>query len=254
MKKLRRMEHGETLTIIYLKMQLASLRNGGAIAFEGMDGSLAEELSYQIDEPESDVATTISFLMRYGLMEQIDGGDVYVLPSAVQNTGSETDSAARMREFRERQASHCDGGASLCSDIKRESRKEIYREPDREGEPNAAAPPPAPARDENGLIFLTDKDYEALQTELGTAELKRVIQYLSTYCRTNGKQYKDWPFVIRRASREGWGKPDPSKGASKTISPGTDLQPTQDRIQKNNDWLDAFLAEQAAKEAASVGT
>lgn len=253
MKKLRRMDHGETLTIIYLKMQLASLRNGGAIAFEGMDGSLAEELSYQIDEPEQDVETTINFLIRFGLMEQVDGADMYILPGAVANTGSESDSAARMRALRERQASHCDGGASLCSDIKRESRKEIYIEPDREGEPDAAATPPAPARDENGLIFLADKDYEALQTELGTAELKRVIQYLSTYCRTNGKQYKDWPFVIRRASREGWGKPDPGKGASKTISPGTDLQPTQDRIQKNNDWLDAFLAEQQEKEAASDG-
>ena len=44
MKKLRRMEHGETLTIIYLKMQLASLRNGGVIAFEGLGDSFADEL------------------------------------------------------------------------------------------------------------------------------------------------------------------------------------------------------------------
>lgn len=29
MKKLRRMERGEVLTIVYLKMQLSSLRNGG---------------------------------------------------------------------------------------------------------------------------------------------------------------------------------------------------------------------------------
>ena len=48
---------------------------------------------------------------------------------------------------------------------------------------DSAAQPPAPTRDENGLIYLSDRDYEALQTELGAAELQRVITYLSNYCR-----------------------------------------------------------------------
>ncbi len=71
MKKLRRMERGEVLTVVYLKMQLSSLRNGGVIAFEGFGDSFFEELSLQLDELEDDVTATVNFLIRYGLMEQV---------------------------------------------------------------------------------------------------------------------------------------------------------------------------------------
>lgn len=133
MKKLRRMEHGEILTIIYLKMQLASLRNGGAIAFEGLGGTFAEELSLQIDEPEEDVATTVDFLSRYGLMEQVNGGDLYILPKAIENTGSEGDSAARVRAFRERKALQCNDDSLQsdevlqCNDRERREEKRRFR-------------------------------------------------------------------------------------------------------------------------------
>lgn len=124
MKKLRRMERGEALTIIYLKMQLASLRNGGVIAFEGLGDSLTEELSLQLDESENDVCATVEFLMKCGLMEQIESTDTYMLPRAIQNTGSESDSAARMRALRDRKTSQCDD-SSHC-DV-RERRKEKKR-------------------------------------------------------------------------------------------------------------------------------
>lgn len=239
MKKLRRMDHGEVLTIIYLKMQLASLRNGGAIAFEGMDGSLAEELAYQIDEPEQDVETTINFLMRFGLMEQVDGADMYILPCAVANTGSESDSAARMRALRERQASQCDGSASLCSDIKRESREKQIQSHIQKGEGDVAAEPPAPTRDSRDLIFLDDAQYSALVADLGEREVKRCIDYLSEYCSMHNKKYGDWDAAIRKCSREQWGiKPSGTPG---------DFQPSADRIKENNDWLDKFLAEQQKK-------
>ena len=242
MKKLRRMEHGEVLTIIYLKMQLASLRNGGAIAFEGMDGSFAEELSYQIDEPEQDVQTTVDFLIRYGLMEQVRGGDIYILPKAVENTGSETDSAARMRELRARASSQCDDSASHCSDIKRESIKDLYSEHIQMGEGESAeAAPPSLARDSRNLIFLDDGQYNALVADLGEHEVQRCISYLSEFCAMRGKPYKDWDAAIRKCGREGWGKPSPTKPGS---GYGTDFQPTADRIQKNNDWIDEFLAGQ----------
>ena len=118
-----------------------------------------------------------------------------------------------------------------------------YTESEQKG--NEAAEPPAPARDENGLIFLSDKDYQKLEAELGSTELQRVISYLSSYCRLHGKTYPDWPFTIRKAAREGWGKPVPGKGAAKGPQ---GYQPSAERIQRNNDWLDAFLAEQQKKQ------
>lgn len=243
MKKLRRMDRGEALTIIYLKMQLASLRNGGVIAFEGFGDSFAEELSLQLDETEEDVCKTVEFLMRYGLMEQAEGADAYILPGTVESTGSESDSAARMRALREREASHCDeetlqsDEASHCDGRDREKRKDIELDTDRERE--LAATPPALARDENGLILISDEDYGKLRDELGGEELNRVVAYLSSYCRLHGKSYPDWPFAIRKASSEQWGiKPSGS-------APSPDcFQPTPDRIKKNAERLDKFLEEQ----------
>lgn len=128
MKKLRRMERGEVLTVVYLKMQLSSLRNGGVIAFEGFGDSFFEELSLQLDELEDDVTATVNFLIRYGLMEQVDGADTYMLPGAVENTGSEGGSAARMRALRERKTSHCDD-----REKRKENREKIQRERGRFG-------------------------------------------------------------------------------------------------------------------------
>lgn len=144
MKKLRRMDRGETLTIIYLKMQLASLRNGGVIAFEGFGDSFAEELSLQLDEQEDDVRVTVEFLTRCGLMEQVDGADTYILPGAIENTGSEGDSAARVRAFRERKTLQSDGKA-LQSDtaLQCNDRKELEK---RKEEGDVADKPPTRSR------------------------------------------------------------------------------------------------------------
>lgn len=250
MKKLRRMEHGEVLTIIYLKMQLASLRNGGVIAFEGFGDSLTEELSLQLDELEDDVHTTVEFLMKCGLMEQIESTDSYILPGAIQNTGSESDSAARMRALRDRKTSQCDGesspsdGASHCDVREREDKEKSIEDSEREREKGPAAAPPPLARDSRSIVFLDDGQYKALVADLGEQELGRCVSYLSEYCSTHGKSYRDWPTMIRKASREGWGLSSPSSGSKGN----TDFQPSLERIQKSNERLDAFLAEQEKKD------
>lgn len=107
-----------------------------------------------------------------------------------------------------------------------------------------AATPPALARDGRNLIFLSDEQYQNLTTDLGESELERCVSYLSEYCSTHGKSYKDWPTMIRKASREGWGKPSPIKPGKYTTQ---DFQPTPERIRKNAERLDAFLAEQEGK-------
>lgn len=101
MKKLRRMERGEVYTIVYLKMQLASLRNNGVLVFEHMDGDFAEELAYDLDEEAEDVAKTIAFLTEFGLLVQLSEEERF-LPKAVENIGSEGASAQRMRELKAR--------------------------------------------------------------------------------------------------------------------------------------------------------
>jgi hypothetical protein len=57
-------------------------------------------------------------------------------------------------------------------------------------------------------VQLTDTQYSRLLSDLGDAELKRCITVVDEYAQSTGnkQKYKDWNLVIRKCSREGWGK------------------------------------------------
>lgn len=131
-KKLRRMAGGDTYTIIYLKMQLLSLRNDGALLFENVEDTFEEELSLKLDEATDDVQVTLLFLQKHNLIEIIND-DEYVLSEAVRNMDSECDSAARVRNFRERKAAktlQCNGKELHCAlqSVTCNTEKEIEKE------------------------------------------------------------------------------------------------------------------------------
>ena len=101
-KKLRNMAGGDTYTIIYLKMQLLSLRTDGVIQWTGLEERFADELALDLDEKPDDVEVTLMYLLKTGLIETADNIS-FVLPWVLENTGSETASTQRVRDFRQRQ-------------------------------------------------------------------------------------------------------------------------------------------------------
>ncbi len=113
-KKLRRIAGGDTYTIIYLKLQLLSLENEGRIFFEHVEETLADEISLTIDEDVDNVAVTLSFLEKTHLVELVEA-DEYLLPKVLECIGSESESAERVRRYRERRkeeqsiTSQCNG-------------------------------------------------------------------------------------------------------------------------------------------------
>ena len=54
-KKLRRIAGGDTFTIIYLKMLLLSINNGGMLIHEGIEEDFSDELSLVMDEDAENV-------------------------------------------------------------------------------------------------------------------------------------------------------------------------------------------------------
>ena len=101
-KKLRRMKRGDTLLCIYLKMQLASLAKDGVLEYKGIEDDMAAELAFDLDEKVADVRTLLTFLMENGLLEKEDDNH-YILPWVIENTGSESASTQRVRDFRSKQ-------------------------------------------------------------------------------------------------------------------------------------------------------
>lgn len=78
-------------------------------------------------------------------------------------------------------------------------------------EQRTADKPPAPARRKFGAygwVKLTDDEHNRLERDLGADELARCISYIDEAAQGNGNKnkWKDWNLVIRRCSREGWGR------------------------------------------------
>lgn len=129
-KALRRLPQGDSLVIVYLKMQLKSLKTEGIIKYEGILPDSISELALVLDEDENIVKLTVEALVRYGVIERWENETFYM--SAMQQLiGSETQAAARVRKHREAKALQCNGDVTKCNtEIEKEIEIEIDKEKD----------------------------------------------------------------------------------------------------------------------------
>lgn len=115
MKLMRKLPGGEELTIIYLKIMLASLPDEGKIYFEGLAEDLAEELALLIDEDTEAVRMALMFLTKKNLLTTIDNYQ-FTLEQVPEMIGSETASTRRSRRYRGGQkALQCNTDATKCN-------------------------------------------------------------------------------------------------------------------------------------------
>jgi predicted phage replisome organizer len=98
-KKLRRIAGGDTYTIIYLKLQLLSIKSDGKLIFEGVEDNFIDEMALTLDEEIENVKITLMFLQKHGLIEELRN-DEYFLPKVCESIGSESSSAERVRRHR----------------------------------------------------------------------------------------------------------------------------------------------------------
>jgi predicted phage replisome organizer len=123
-KKLRRIAGGDTYVLIYLKMLLKSIKTDGVLAYDGIEDTFEDELALDLNEDTENVKIVVSYLLRYGLVIRIDNDDKYALIYAGDNIGSESESAARVRHFRERQKSlQCNVSVMLCNTEQEQEQK-----------------------------------------------------------------------------------------------------------------------------------
>ena len=137
MKLLRKIAGGDTHTIIYLKMMLISLEDGGCIYYDGLADNLAEEIALMIDENVEDIKITLLFLESKGLLTRKSDRD-YFLEQVPEMVGSETASTRRSRKHRELIALHCNTIATTCNgdidididiDIEKDIEKDVDKNP-----------------------------------------------------------------------------------------------------------------------------
>lgn len=102
-KLLRKMPGGDTLVLVYERLLLLSLKTGGVLTFEGYGNNPAEEWALELDEDLVSVQAVLAYMQGHDLIRETDAGQ-YQLRDALEMTGSESESAERMRRYRERRA------------------------------------------------------------------------------------------------------------------------------------------------------
>ena len=98
-KYLRKLPEGDALVIIYLKMQLKSLKAEGFIKYDNILPSYEEELALVLDEDINTVKFAINALLKLGVVERWENDMLYMV-SMQQLIGKETAVAERVRKHR----------------------------------------------------------------------------------------------------------------------------------------------------------
>lgn len=133
-KKLRKIAGGDTYTIIYLKLQLLAMKNYGKLIFENVEEDFASEMALELDEEVENVKVTLMYLEKNNLIETISR-DEFLLPEVLEVTGSETASAIRVREHRERKKTlQCNNDVTSCNEVVTDLKQKCSVEKEKEKE------------------------------------------------------------------------------------------------------------------------
>lgn len=192
-KKLRRMAGGDTYVIIYLKMQLKALKTDGVLEFTGVEDEFADELALDLDEDSLSVKFVLTFLLTYGLCECSDNVH-YFLPYVAENTGSETASTQRVRDYRERQkALHCNADVTQVKRIGNVE-KEIEKEKEIDTPKGVCASRFAPPTTEEVEAYCRERNNKV--------DAQKFVDFYTMKGWMVGKnKMKDWKAAVRTWER-----------------------------------------------------
>jgi len=130
-KKLRRIAGGDTYTVILLKLMLLTVKSNGVLVYEGIENTLALELALKMDEDDKNVEATLIYMQSMNLIQELDS-KTFDIPQVRELTGSESESAARVRKHRKKKevkSLQCNALVTSCNKtVTTEIEKEIELE------------------------------------------------------------------------------------------------------------------------------
>lgn len=195
-KKLRKIAGGDTYTIIYQKILLISIKSNGYIIFQGIEKTFVEELALILDEDTDNIGVALEFMKANKLIEQTENENEYILPDMLSLMGSESESAKRVRAYRDRKKQgllvaspgtkslQCNAEVTKCNkNVTTDIDKDIDKDID---------PPLAPKKNkemrEGELI--SDENLKKLSQKYRDKEVDKAYQYLK-YLKSKDKEIKD---------------------------------------------------------------
>lgn len=201
-KALRRLPSGDSLVIVYLKMQLKSLKTEGLLKYCGLLPDSTAELALALDEDENIVRLTVEALIRFKLIERWEDETLYV--AAVQDLiGSEGSSAERVRKHRMLKKAEpdtcdeqCNGEVLHCNgEIEIEKDIEIELEQEKE------TPPISPTGDDVDVPAEPPKAKQGLRTSSDVVR-QRFVRFWVAYPKKQGKGAAEKAFCKIKPSEQ----------------------------------------------------
>lgn len=257
-KKLRKIAGGDTYTIIYLKLQLLSLKNNGALIFEGIEENIVEELALTIDEDIDNVQVTFNYLVQQGLIEPLEN-ESYLLTETQYLIGSETASTVRSRKSREKQKTlQCNTDATKCNteiDIEIDIDKEIDKEKEKSKNSILSSQDetmPAlisfPTNKKDELYHIYEDDVQAYRDLYPNVDIMQELRKMKGWLNANPtkrKTYKGLPRFINN-----WLAKEQDKPHRQNLAYASDYEETQTNTPKEE--TDAEMPKISREEYTSL--
>ncbi len=246
-KKLRRIAGGDTYTIIYLKMMMKCMNNDGILEYEGIEDNFADELALDLDEDADNVQVTVNFLMRAGLLEEM-GENRFLMAEVPELIGSETASAQRVRDFRNRQKmlqSNTDVTEvkQSCS-AEKEIDKDKDIEKDKDTDKDKDKRKKEKIKHTYGVykhVRLTDDDYKRLCDEYGDIKTGECITFLDEYIEMKPKYKANNHYLCIRKWVADAVEEHKQRHQNRTNSSGSAyIDAINNRMQVVDDWLKEY--------------
>ena len=209
---LESMQDGMLFSNILLKLYLKSLKNGGKLQLDENIPYTAQMIATLTRQQIGTVERALQVFLKLGLVEQLDGGLLYMtdleLMIGKSSTEAERKRAARL-ENRALLPARTNGGH--LSDIRPPEREiELEKELEIEKERELETGQPAPALfGRYGNVLLSQAELDELKAELPD-KWEHYIERLSEYIASTGKRYRSHAATIRR-----WAAADKQKNAPK---------------------------------------
>ncbi len=126
MKVIKNMPNGKDYVLFYLSLMLKSIETVGHLRFSDLVPYSEEMLASITDTNVDIVRSAVKIFCELGLMQKLDNGTIF-LTQVASMTGKETESAERVRLFRDRQKQlslQCNSDVTKGNDNKEKQRTE----------------------------------------------------------------------------------------------------------------------------------
>ena len=205
-KVIKNMANGKDYIIFYLAIMLESTNTEGHLRFSELVPYNEEMLASVTDTNVDIVRSAMKIFQSLGMLQILENGTIF-LPDVPKRVGKESESAERVRLYRERQALlQCNDTVTICNNNKEEDKEKkedkqqnIYLEEEEQEDKKSSLPASKETKHKYGTykkVLLTDAQYQSLLKKLGNDMFNACVTHLDNYCEANGRTYKNYAQAI----------------------------------------------------------